>query len=147
MIDRFEGKNRWLSNFYKSDVLFEGLTYPSIEHAYQAAKFTDSDKRERISEMKTPQEAKKAGRTKAFFRPDWDSIKLSVMKGLVQRKFHPGSELSVKLIDTGDQELVEGNWWKDTFWGVCKGKGENWLGRLLMEQREFLLHSVGRLGG
>jgi predicted NAD-dependent protein-ADP-ribosyltransferase YbiA (DUF1768 family) len=39
---------------------------------------------------------------------------------------------------TGDEELVEGNWWNDTFWGVCNGVGENNLGKLLMKIRAEL---------
>jgi predicted NAD-dependent protein-ADP-ribosyltransferase YbiA (DUF1768 family) len=42
------------------------------------------------------------------------------------------------LIDTGDQELIEGNWWGDVIWGVCNGKGENHLGKILMEVRKEL---------
>lgn len=48
------------------------------------------------------------------------------------------SELGNKLEATGDSLLVEGNWWHDTFWGVCNGFGENNLGKLLMKIREEL---------
>jgi predicted NAD-dependent protein-ADP-ribosyltransferase YbiA (DUF1768 family) len=41
-----------------------------------------------------------------------------------------------KLLDTGTQTLVEGNWWGDVFWGVCKGVGSNHLGKLLMKLRK-----------
>lgn len=48
-----------------------------------------------------------------------------------------------KLLATGGQELIEGNRWHDTFWGRCvcercKGTGQNWLGRLIMQVREEL---------
>jgi predicted NAD-dependent protein-ADP-ribosyltransferase YbiA (DUF1768 family) len=67
-------------------------------------------------------------------RPDWESIKLDVMETAVRIKF-TDPELAAKLIATGDEELIEGNWWNDTFWGVCNGVGENHLGKILMKVR------------
>lgn len=71
-------------------------------------------------------------------REDWEAIKIDVMRYCLQEKFSAGSDLAAKLIATGDCELVEGNTWGDVFWGVCRGTGENRLGRLLMERREEL---------
>jgi predicted NAD-dependent protein-ADP-ribosyltransferase YbiA (DUF1768 family) len=45
-------------------------------------------------------------------------------------------ELRAMLLTTGDEELIEGNWWRDTYWGVCEGIGQNKLGKLLMQVRE-----------
>jgi predicted NAD-dependent protein-ADP-ribosyltransferase YbiA (DUF1768 family) len=59
------------------------------------------------------------------------------METLLRQKFaHP--ELRAKLKETNDAELVEGNWWGDRFWGVCRGEGENHLGKLLMKIRAEL---------
>lgn len=61
------------------------------------------------------------------------------MSGLVRQKFnHRYPELRTKLLSTGDLEIIEGNHWGDTFWGVCNGTGENHLGRILMQVREDL---------
>jgi len=60
------------------------------------------------------------------------------MHGLLQQKFKHGSPLADLLLKTGTQDLVEGNTWGDTFWGVCRGKGKNHLGRLLMLVRQEL---------
>ena len=84
----------------------------------------------------TPGLAKKLGR-KATIRPDWEKIKLPIMEYLLRQKFGDKT-LKALLIGTGDAELVEGNMWGDTYWGVCKGKGENHLGKLLMKIREEL---------
>ena len=46
--------------------------------------------------------------------------------------------LALRLVETGTEELVEGNDWGDTYWGVCKGTGKNMLGKILMEVREEL---------
>ena len=110
--------------------------YPSTEHAYQAAKFLDEDIQQKIRNLPTANAAKKAGRQKGI-RPDWDTVKVDIMRGLLREKFSQEPEKQV-LLSTGERELVEGNWWGDTFWGVCEGKGENWLGRLLMEVRNDL---------
>lgn len=136
VIDDFHGDNFFLSNFYPYPVEFEGLTYPSNEHAYQAAKTLDLDKRKEFTNPNVSAgQSKKMGRT-VKLREDWDSVKLGVMKQLLVRKFSD-KELRKKLNDTGDCELVEGNYWNDTYWGVCKGVGENHLGKLLMEIRSY----------
>jgi len=70
--------------------------------------------------------------------PYWDGAKLGIMAQLVVQKFTNNAVLAQRLHDTGDAELIEGNTWGDTFWGICKGKGENHLGRILMEVR----HSI-----
>ena len=67
-----------------------------------------------------------------------EDIKIPLMRSLLREKFVQEPERSI-LLATGDEELIEGNWWHDTFWGQCPlGTGENWLGRLLMEVRADL---------
>lgn len=131
-IDRFEGEWFWLSNFYEED----GYT---VEHAYQAAKTNDPNWVSRILYAETPKEAKRLGRL-CPVRPNWDNEKLYVMRALLFQKFHPTRSLAVKLANTGTAELIEGNWWDDTYWGVCKGVGDNHLGKLLMHVREAVRH-------
>jgi predicted NAD-dependent protein-ADP-ribosyltransferase YbiA (DUF1768 family) len=68
-------------------------------------------------------------------------VKQDVMLDLLQRKFPVGGRLAAWLVNTGDEEIVEVNWWGDTFWGMVEVPGEdgllgdNWLGRLLMLRR------------
>ena len=133
-IKSFTNQYRFLSNFYLKRVDFEGMTYPTNEHAFQAAKTFNIKARERISKLATPADAKKAGRA-LVLRENWDQIKYSVMKDIVRIKFSI-PELKQALLDTGDQELIEGNWWGDYTWGVCNGVGTNWLGKMLVEVRE-----------
>ena len=136
-ISTFSGNNRFLSNFYPGSVTYEGLTYPTVEHAYQAAKTLDLKVREDISKMAKPSDVKRLGK-RLVIRENWDTLKISVMKVLVYQKFMNHPDLLRMLFATGDQKLVEGNYWKDTFWGVCNGVGENHLGKILMEVRENL---------
>lgn len=51
-------------------------------------------------------------------------------------KFTRTPALGKALVGTAPATLVEGNTWKDTFWGVCKGVGENHLGRHLYAPEE-----------
>jgi ribA/ribD-fused uncharacterized protein len=137
-IDSFQGEYRFLSNFWLSPVQYQGHTFPSSENAYQFAKVLNpSDTILEIFKTCTPGDSKRMGR-KATLRPDWDSIRIEVMREILKNKFSPGSELAFKLIQTGDAELIEGNTWRDTFWGVCNNQGENNLGKLLMEIRANL---------
>ena len=134
MIDSFDGEYRFLSNFHFARVEYEGVYYRSVEHAYQAAKCADPDHRKTFERMHSPAMAKRAGR-KVELRSDWEDVKERVMLDLLRQKFDY-NDLRDALLATGDEELVEGNWWGDTYWGVCRGVGENRLGRLLMQVRE-----------
>ncbi len=137
VIDSFQGQYRFLSNFWPAEVQFEGLIYPTAEHAYQAAKTPDRAERQRIAALPTPGDAKRAGAALPK-RPDWDAKKLAVMELVVRDKFTRNPDLRAKLLATHHAQLIEGNTWNDQFWGVCNGKGENHLGRILMKVRDEL---------
>lgn len=139
-IDRFENQNFFLSNFYTSPLWYDGKLWPTVEHAFQAAK-VDSVTAQKILEATTPGEAKRLGR-RGVMRPDWDTKRIEVMRECLKRKFLCNRELLELLLDTGDEELIEGTTWHDNFWGnctcsKCSGRqGTNMLGQLLMEIRE-----------
>lgn len=134
-ISSFQGNFRFLSNFYPAEVEFEGMIYPTVEHAYQAAKTLDFNERKRISGAITPGMAKRMGRQLAI-RKDWNNIKLEVMEKLVYKKFSSHKHLMLLLLDTKGKILEEGNNWKDRFWGVDEqGNGLNHLGKILMKVR------------
>lgn len=137
IIDSFRGQYRFLSNFYPAKVLLDNIEYPTVEHAYQAAKTTDLILRQQIKEAPTPGKARKLGKSIEIKMsvPAWDCIRTSIMYKLLQQKFSD-PKLHKMLLDTGDAELVEGNWWNDTFWGKYKGEGKNVLGVLLMLIRD-----------
>lgn len=142
MIVEFDGEHAFLSNFYPSTIHHDGITYPTNEHFFQAMKTLDIETRKAIAAAPTPGAAKRMGRHVSL-RPDWEKIKVDVMRLGLILKF-TDAELAEKLIATGDEELVEGNWWHDNTWGNChctecsrKG-GRNLLGMLLMEVRKEL---------
>jgi len=125
-IDQFSYEFDWASNFYPVTVIMDGVAYASVEHAYQAAKTTDIQKRWIFTLEVNPRlhaaQAKKMGR-KLDLRPDWDAgAKDSIMRDLVMQKFTIADVLKKKLLATEDALLEEGNWWHDTYWGVCHGK-------------------------
>lgn len=135
MITEFRGKWTRLSNYAICSIWFDRHIYGSVEHAYQAAKTLNEEHRQRVRHMATPNQAKSMGR-RLTLRPDWEEVKVEVMRGLLAEKFAQEPDHTT-LLSTGDEVLVEGNWWGDRFWGQCPlGDGENWLGRLLMELRE-----------
>lgn len=145
-IDSFSGQYEFLSNFHPSPIVMDGLLYPTVEHAFQAAKTTDVDKREKIRFAATASDAKKLGGPKGIVTIDqnWDSQKLDIMSSLVQKKFAEHLDLKLKLLLTGEAELIEGNTWRDQFWGVTKdGVGENHLGKILMSIRTKIRNTEG----
>lgn len=140
-IDEFRGEYKWLSNFWRDGFQFEGKTWPSSEHAFQAMKTTDERDREEIRHAETPGKAKRLG-MKVKLRPGWDDMRVDVMRKILEAKFTHSDDLKRRLLETGDAQLIEGNTWGDTFWGMCDGRGQNWLGVLLMELREKLRDGV-----
>ena len=141
MIDKFEGDYAFLSNFYESPFMYKGITYPTVEHAFQAAKTLNPVEMYRIAKAPTPGQAKRLGRS-VNLRADWETIKYSVMTELVREKFYSSAELAEKLLATGDEELVEGTTWHDNIWGNCTCdkckniQGQNHLGKILMQIRQ-----------
>lgn len=144
-ISAFEGEYKFLSNFSPASVVWDGLRFSTVEHAYQAAKTNNKLQRIAIRDCETPGNAKRLGQ-RVELVPHWDTRKIIVMHGLLWQKFRGplSGPLSSDLLATGNANLIEGNTWHDNFWGECNckrcpGVRENWLGRLLMITREDLL--------
>ena len=139
MINSFTGEYYFLSNFYESSVLYDGIVYRNAEAAFQAQKTLDQSSRQLMATY-PPNIAKRFGRN-VELRPDWEKIKDKIMTEVVYAKFRDNNELMRKLMATGDEELIEGNTWHDNYWGdcycnKCKSKpGKNMLGKILMAER------------
>lgn len=135
MISSFRDEYFFLSNFYPVEIKLDGIVYPNAETAFQAQKTLDVEERRKFSMLKNPVQAKRLGR-KVKLRDDWEEVKLDIMTEVVSQKFLQHPHLIEMLLQTGDEDLVEGNKWGDRFWGVCKDKGENHLGKILMKIRD-----------
>lgn len=139
-ISSFRGQYFFLSNFYEAPVTFHGVAYKCNEAAYQAQKTIMESERIPFQTM-TGTEAKTAGK-KVTLRDDWDDVKKHIMLDLLYVKFTQNPNLAALLLNTGDAYLEEGNTWGDTFWGVCNGKGANYLGRCLMKVRDVHVYQM-----
>lgn len=149
-IERFSRDSEYyfLSSMYpvKPGIeLEDGTLVPTAEHGYQAAKFEDSEARAQVLQapdgITAKEVADKLKESGVPIREDWEEIKVDVMKDVVARKFAAGSRAAYLLLQTGNEELIEGNTWDDTFWGVCppgSTNGLNMLGRILMVTRAEL---------
>ena len=138
VINRFDGEYRFLSNFYETPILYNGITYRNTEAAFQAQKCTD--RAQEFADLSAG-EAKRLGR-KVTLRPDWNDVRISIMHDIVRAKFDQHKDLRDKLLATHDKKLIEGNYWNDCFWGVCMNRGENNLGKILMLVRDELSHTT-----
>ena len=127
----------WMSNFYRAEIFIRGEWYATSEHYYQSSKAVYPDDREWIRAAPTPHKAFKATRAlkPEEIWPYWDEVKLDIMREAIWAKFTQHPNLRKMLMETGEAILIE-NSPVDSFWGCGKdGKGENWLGKLLMELR------------
>lgn len=139
-INSFTGRYHFLSNFYHHFIIWHNMQFPTNEHAFQSAKTLSLQEKLTVSRCMSPGIAKKLGGPKekggiVTLREDWDSIKLGIMLELLRIKFADPA-LTAMLLATGDEVLIEGNMWNDTYWGVCHGSGANHLGLLLMQVRQ-----------
>ena len=140
-IQSFRGEHFFLSNFFPSRICIDGKWYGTNEHWYQASKAESEADHERVRLAPTAAVAKKIGRS-IKIRSDWDQIKDGVMRRGLSAKFAV-PELRERLLATGDAELIELNTWHDEIWGIDikTGKGENRLGKMLMQIREEIKRS------
>lgn len=131
----------WMSNFHRATIDIDGIDYKTSEHYYQSRKAISGEYADWIAKAPTPHIAFKAARCLKpdDIRPDWDDIKVSVMEKALRAKFSQHPDLAKKLLDTGDAILIEDSP-VDSFWGSGKDcKGQNMLGKLLMDIRENLV--------
>lgn len=148
IIDSFSGQYRWLSNFWPVKILHQKILFPSVEHAYQAAKTENQFSQFEISNLASAGQAKKYWKEHPLIDPTplWETAQLQCMESFIHQKFWFNNEIMLVrlLIETGDAEIIEGNTWGDTFWGQEKKRGKFWIGKnhlgnILMKQRKKLL--------
>jgi N-glycosidase YbiA len=148
IIKEFQGENRWLSNFATVDILFEGRVYPSVEHAFVAAKSLDHEWREICTNRQLhPAEVKQLGKS-VVLRDDWDEVDEEIMFDLLTKKFNQ-EPFKSKLIATQNDYIQEGNRWGGIRWGYCleTDKGDNLLGFMIMKIRESLTENNNNNNG
>lgn len=127
------------SNFSPHPIQLDGKTWPTSEHYFQAQKFHDAAYRECIRTARSPMDAANLGRDRRQkLRPDWESVKVEIMRTAVRAKFSQHAELTALLLATGDAKLIE-HTANDAYWGDGgDGRGRNMLGQVLMQVREAL---------
>jgi ribA/ribD-fused uncharacterized protein len=124
------------SNFAAYPIELDGKRWPTSEHYFQAQKFEELEHREAIRQTNSPMQAARMGRDrKKKLRPDWESVKVSIMTEAVRAKFAQHEALRLILLGTGDVKLVE-HTANDSYWGDGgDGSGKNMLGQILMQVR------------
>lgn len=129
-----------LSNFSAFNLVWKGLRFDTSEAAYHWEKFPDYPyARQDIMSAHSAHEAfKTAERYREARRPDWDQVKVGIMREILRAKVTQHEYVRRKLLETGDRELIEDSW-RDDFWGWGPNRdGQNMLGKLWMEIRAWL---------
>ena len=124
-------------NFSAFKIKYNGVTYSTVEEAYQAQKFNDPKIREEIIRSGSAHEAKLlAQRYGDNKRADWDEVKLAIMEELLRKKLEQHEYVSKKLLQTKSYRIVEDSP-VDAFWGIGPDrKGANHLGEIWMKLRD-----------
>lgn len=129
-------------NYSSHGFEIDGRYWPTVEHYFQAQKFAGTVYEETIRCARTPGDAKGGGRNKSIpLRADWESVKDEIMYRAVLRKFETHEDIRHRLLQTGDEELVESAP-GDYYWGCgADGTGQNKLGKIIMAVRAQLRDS------
>ena len=133
-----------LSNFAATPFMVDGVEFPTVEHYFQASKALTDWEREMVRAAESPKEAKRLGR-QVSLRPDWESVKVDVMREALLAKFRGNAEARRALLSTGHRPIHEDSP-RDLEWGWGEGRGRDLLGRLLMEVRSTLRDEPGDEG-
>jgi ribA/ribD-fused uncharacterized protein len=134
-----------LSNFSAFNLLWQGHTFPTSEHAYHWEKFWCNGYGPgwpvalRIKDAASAHEAFKiAEQNKQLRFSRWDDVKVNIMLDILRAKAAQHEYVRRKLLATGERELIEDSW-RDDFWGWGPNRdGQNMLGRLWMQVRDEL---------
>ncbi len=135
-----DGANGWLANFSRHPIRVAGRIWPTVEHYFQAMKFTDAKVRIEVLKAKTPGEAKEIAESYAARkRRDWIKIRNLIMYNAIRAKFVQHPKLLRQLEKTGHRAIREiSN--DDSYWGSGNDRrGQNQMGRLLMRLRKNLV--------
>jgi ribA/ribD-fused uncharacterized protein len=127
------------SNFSRHPILLKGILWATNEHYFQAHKQIGTERYLQIAYAASPRIAADMGRDRTYpLRSDWEQVKDSIMKEAVVAKVQQHPEVLKKLMETGDEEIIEDSP-IDYYWGCgADGTGKNVLGKILMEVREEL---------
>lgn len=127
-----------LSNFSAFNLRWKGARFATSEQAYHWEKFYETEPKVawKVMNADSAHEAFKiAEQYKKCRRPDWDDVKVDIMRRIIRAKFDQHEYVRRKLLATGNRELIEDSW-RDDFWGWGPNRdGKNMLGRLWMDLR------------
>lgn len=132
------------SNLYRRPIVFEGQTFLTAEHAYQAGKARKPEVRTWLMSAPSPALLAMAAHGLYYWdiTPGWSTKKFGRMKAILLAKFTQHEDLKSLLLGTGSARLVESATVDNAvnrLWGEVNGVGQNKLGTLLMEVRDELV--------
>ena len=132
-----------LAAYSKHAFELDGAEWPSVEHYYQAMKYSDEDYREQIRTAAHPADATKLGKSKKHGRrKDWDKVKETFMTRGTYIKCRTHPEVAEALLATGSMPIIETSQY-DYYWGCGRDlRGENVYGKVLMNVRGQLQKEV-----
>lgn len=131
------------SNLYRREIVFEGETFATSEHAYQAGKARKPEVRAWLMSAPSPSLLAMAAHGLYYWdvTPGWSKLKFDRMRAVLRAKFDQHPDLQTLLLSTGSARLVESATVDNEvnrLWGEVNGQGRNMLGEMLMELRETL---------
>jgi ribA/ribD-fused uncharacterized protein len=125
--------------------------------AYKAFRFKDFDAYSEIIKETNPRKQKALGRKIKNYDVDvWAAKRLDIVTNINYLKFSQNDELKDLLLMSYPYEIVESSH-EDPVWGIGMGendplifdpanwKGQNLLGRAIMEAREMLIYEYGKV--
>lgn len=131
------------SNFHPCRFIWQGIEFNCSEQAFMYAKatyFNDIETANQILLETDPKKIKKLGRkVKNFDDAKWSEVRYNFMLTINRVKYTQNEDLRNILLSTGNRTIVEDSPF-DYIWGIGKdGSGQNLLGKVLMELRDYFV--------
>ena len=154
-VEAFGGNKDCLSNFFPCEVVYEGMSYKSSEHAYQAEKARKCGRPDLVPKIvgaKNAFQAKQASKDIACDKK-WEEQNVHLMEQIVAAKVESVPEVKAYLINTGSRPIAEAVPFS-TFWGTglareatlatdkSRWPGQNEMGRVLEKIRADLQRDI-----
>jgi ribA/ribD-fused uncharacterized protein len=137
--EKFGGLSNMCRGF---PLVVNGIQFRTSESLYQSCRYPDHPEVQRfVIDQTSPMMSKRVPNRSQLTRPDWDEVRVQVMRWCLRVKLSQHLDRFGGLLWSTDRRPIVEESRKDEFWGSKPTEdgflvGSNVLGRLLMELRE-----------
>lgn len=142
-ITEFKGAHDFLALEFPCQITYEGVEYANAATLFYSLRATNERSRERIARLSPLKARQKSSALPG--NPEYDDNREYYLKLACRAKFDANPTLKALLLKTANRQLVNNVTHRDDWIGVrLDGRGENALGKVLMDLREEYAKSASK---